>query len=130
MTPLCEHTFSYTTVFSTSCFVLSVIDGETEQRVCSRFCVKLGKSTIETLEMLHEAFGEHCLSRQWFLNGIHISRPVECQLKMMNVQGNQAPAKRQKMLRKFENSSAKTVVEQSMSSQTPLASVMEFARRS
>jgi hypothetical protein len=44
------------------------------------------------------------------------------------VQGDQAPAKRQKMLKKFVNSSTKTVAEQSMSSQTPLRSVMEFAR--
>jgi hypothetical protein len=36
------------------------------------------------------------------LNDIHISRPVECQLKMMNIQGDQAPAKWQKMLKKFE----------------------------
>jgi hypothetical protein len=35
-------------------------------------------------------------------------RAVECQLKMTNVQGDQAPAKRQKMLKKFENSSMKT----------------------
>jgi hypothetical protein len=27
-------------------------------------CVKLGKSTTETLEMLREAFGEHSLSRR------------------------------------------------------------------
>jgi hypothetical protein len=40
---------------------------------------------------------------QRFLNGIHVSRPVECQLKMMNVQGDQAPAERQKMLKEFEN---------------------------
>jgi hypothetical protein len=54
--------------------------------------VKLGKSTTDTLEMFHEAFGEHSLSQtvvfEW-----HISGPVKCQLKMMNVQGNQAPAK-------------------------------------
>jgi hypothetical protein len=49
--------------------------------------VKLSKSATETLEMFCEAFG------QWFLNGIQISRPVECQLKMMNVQGDQAQAK-------------------------------------
>jgi hypothetical protein len=49
---------------------------------------------------------------------------------MMNVQGDQAPANRQKMLKKFENSSTKTIAEQSMSSQTPLESVMEFAKRS
>jgi hypothetical protein len=39
---------------------------------------------------------------------------------MTNVQGDQAPAKRQKMLKNFENLSTKTVAEQSMSSQTPL----------
>jgi hypothetical protein len=44
----------------------------------------------------------------------------------MNVQGDQAPAKRQKMLKKFENSSTKTVTEQSMTSQIPLGSVMEI----
>jgi hypothetical protein len=49
---------------------------------------------------------------------------------MTNVQGDQAPEKRQKLLKKFENSSAKNVAEESMSSQTPLGSVMEFARRS
>jgi hypothetical protein len=67
---------------------------------------------------------------QRFLNDIHVSREVECQLKVTNVQGNQAPAKRQKMLKKFDNSSTKTVAEQSMSLQTPFRSVMEFARRS
>jgi hypothetical protein len=40
-----------------------------------------------------------CISK---LNGIRVSRPLECQLKMTHVQGDQAPAKRQKMLKKFE----------------------------
>jgi hypothetical protein len=48
---------------------------------------------------------------------------------MMNIQGNQAPAKRQKMLKKFGSSSMKTVAEQSMSLQTPFGSVIKFARR-
>jgi hypothetical protein len=39
---------------------------------------------------------------------------------MTNVQDDQVPAKRQKMLKKFQNSSMKTVAQQSMSSQTPL----------
>jgi hypothetical protein len=39
------------------------MDGKIEQHVCIKFCVKLGKSDIETLEMLHEACGEHSLSR-------------------------------------------------------------------
>jgi hypothetical protein len=38
------------------------MDGKIEQCVCIKFCVKLGKSTTETLEMLREAFGEHFLS--------------------------------------------------------------------
>jgi hypothetical protein len=39
------------------------MDGKIEQHVCIKFCLKLGKSTIETLEMLLEAFGECSLSR-------------------------------------------------------------------
>jgi hypothetical protein len=45
--------------FSTSCFPLAAMDGKIEQRVCIKFCVKLGKSVNKTLDMLHEAFGEH-----------------------------------------------------------------------
>jgi hypothetical protein len=51
--------------------------------------------------MLHEAFWEHFFyARHLFLNGIHISRLVEYQLKITNIQDNQAPAKRERM---FEN---------------------------
>jgi hypothetical protein len=80
--------------------------------------------------MLREAFGEPSWSWTAVLKGIHVSRPVECQLKMTNVQGDQAPAKRQKLLKNFESSSTKTVAEQYMSSQTPFGSLMEFTRRS
>jgi hypothetical protein len=52
----------YTNAIATLCFVLSAIDGKIEQRVCIKFCMKLGKSTTETLEMFCEAFGEHSLS--------------------------------------------------------------------
>jgi hypothetical protein len=38
------------------------MDSKTGQRFCIKFCVNLGKSTTETPEMLHEAFGEHALS--------------------------------------------------------------------
>jgi hypothetical protein len=38
------------------------MDGKIEQCVCIKFCVELGKSATETLEMLYEAFGEHSLS--------------------------------------------------------------------
>jgi hypothetical protein len=39
------------------------MDGKIEQRVCIKFCEKLGKAATEILEMLREAFGEHSLSR-------------------------------------------------------------------
>jgi hypothetical protein len=39
------------------------MDDKLKQHVYIKFCVKLGKSTAKTLEMLHEAFGEHSLSR-------------------------------------------------------------------
>jgi hypothetical protein len=38
------------------------MDGKIKQHVCIKFFMKLGKSATETLE-LHEAFGEHSLSR-------------------------------------------------------------------
>jgi hypothetical protein len=65
---------------------------------------------------------------QQFLIGIHISRPVECQLKLTNVKGDKAQAKLQKMLKKFEILSTKTITEQSMSSHTQFGSVTEFVR--
>jgi hypothetical protein len=89
--------------------------------------MKLSKSTTKTLEMIHEALGEHSLSRQRILNGIHVSRLVECQSKMTNVQSDQAPAKQQKMLKRLKNSSRKTVIEQSTSLQILARSIMEFA---
>jgi hypothetical protein len=46
------------------CFVFSAVDGKIEQLVCTKFCVKLGKSATETLEVLCDAFGERVLSRK------------------------------------------------------------------
>jgi hypothetical protein len=67
------------------------MDGKIEH-VCIKLCVKLGKSTPETLEMLHEAFKKRSLSQTVVLNGIHVSSLFKCQLRMTNVQGNQARA--------------------------------------
>jgi hypothetical protein len=79
--------------FSTLCFVLSAIDGKIGQRVCIKFSVKLSKSAIENPEMLREAFGEHFLSPTVVFQWHSCFKVVECQLKWMNVQGDQAPAK-------------------------------------
>jgi hypothetical protein len=39
------------------------MDGKIKQRVCIKFCVKLGKSATKILEILREAFRERSLSR-------------------------------------------------------------------
>jgi hypothetical protein len=49
--------------FLTSCLIFSAMTGKIEQHVSIKFCMKVGKSTTETLEMFHEAFGECSLSR-------------------------------------------------------------------
>jgi hypothetical protein len=41
---------------------MSVMDGKIKERVCKKFCIKLGKSATETFEMLREVFGEYSLS--------------------------------------------------------------------
>ena len=41
-----------------------------EQRMCIKFCVRLGKTGSETFEMLKQAFGDSCMSCsrtfEWF----------------------------------------------------------------
>jgi hypothetical protein len=106
------------------------MDGKIEQRVCIKFCVKLGKSAIKTLEMLCEALENILQAGQRFLNGIRVSGSVECHLKMTNFQGDQAPEKQQKVLKEFDISTTMTVAEQCMSAQTLLLPVTEFAWRS
>jgi hypothetical protein len=69
MTPRCEHALFLHECFSTLRFILSAVDGKIKQHVYIKFCVKLGKSTTDTLVLLREIFGEHSLSRnvvfQW-----------------------------------------------------------------
>jgi len=42
-----------------------------KQRVCIKFCVRVGKTGSETFEMLKQAFGDSCMSRsqtfEWFV---------------------------------------------------------------
>jgi hypothetical protein len=76
------------------------MDGKIQQHISIKFCMRLGESATEPLKMLREAFGQHSLTGQRFLIVIHISSPVECQLKM-NIQGDKAPAEAQKMLKKI-----------------------------
>ena len=67
------HTLECVCVFGTLGDFLQVekwrIDLE-EQRVCVKFCFKLGKTFTETFRMLQQAYGEDCLSRtqchEWY----------------------------------------------------------------
>jgi hypothetical protein len=63
MTLHCEHALFLHECFFNFVFLLPAMDGKIEQHVCIEFCVKLGKSTIETLEMLCKVFGEHSLGQ-------------------------------------------------------------------
>jgi len=41
-----------------------------EERVCVKFCCKLGKNFTQTFQLLNQAYGEDCMSRtqcyEWF----------------------------------------------------------------
>jgi hypothetical protein len=107
------------------------MDGKIEHLVCIKFCVKLGKSAAETVEMLPEAFEEHSLNRtavfEWH------SHFKACRVSVADDErsGLSSTSKTiENVEEKFENSYTKTVAEQSMNPYTPLGSVMEFTRRS
>jgi hypothetical protein len=101
-----------------------------EQCVCIKFCVKLDKSATETLEMLREAFGDHFLSRTAVFERHSRFKAGRVSVEDDERSGRPSTGKTTDNVEKIENSSMKTVAEQSMSSQTPLVSAMKFARRS
>ena len=44
-------------------FAVRRMDVQFEQRVNIKFCVKLGKTATETLQLLRDAYGDEALSR-------------------------------------------------------------------
>jgi hypothetical protein len=70
-----------------------------KQRIYVKFCVKFGKSTAKTLEMLCEAFREHSLSRTAVFEWHSYFKAGQVLVEDDEVQGDQATAKRQKMLK-------------------------------
>jgi hypothetical protein len=108
----------------------SVCDAWQNPRVCIKFCVKLGKYATKTLEMLDEAFGEHSLSRTPVFEWHSRFRAGRVSVEDDRRSGRPSTSKTTENVEKTENSSMKTVAEQSMTSQTSLGSVMEFARKS
>jgi hypothetical protein len=85
-------------------FFVEMVDMK-EQRVCIKFCSKLGKSAAKTHQMIKQAFGDDA-----GLTGIKMA---ERQLTMTNVLDDLQPAQRRKMLQKCVTWSARTVGEQS-----------------
>jgi hypothetical protein len=70
------------------------MDSKIEQCICIKFCVKLGKSATKSLEMLRESFGEHSLSQTAvFKMAFTFQGQSSASCKIMNIQGDQAPAK-------------------------------------
>jgi transposase len=56
-----------------------------EQHVCMKFCFKLGKTFMETFQMLQQAYGEDCLSRrqcyEWYQRFKSARTSIEGDLK-------------------------------------------------
>ena len=50
--------------------ILTMCEG-TEQRICIKFCFKIGKTTTETYQLLQQAYSEDAMGRtqvfDWFL---------------------------------------------------------------
>jgi hypothetical protein len=90
--------------------------------------VKLLESATETLEMLRETFGEHYLSRTAVFQWNSRFKAGRVSVEDDEPSGQPGISKTTENVEKIENSSTKTVAEQTMSSQIPLGSDMEFAR--
>jgi hypothetical protein len=92
--------------------------------------MKLGKSTIKTLEMLCEPFGEHSLSRTVVFEWHSRFKASRALVEDDERSGRPSTSKTTENVKKIQELIQKTVTEQSMNSQTLLASVLQFARRS
>jgi uncharacterized metal-binding protein len=75
------------------------MDGKIKQSVCIKFCVKLGKSATDTLEMLRKTFEKYSLSRTVFLEWNSRFKAGRVSVEDDESSGRQAPAERQKMLK-------------------------------
>jgi hypothetical protein len=106
------------------------MDGKIEQLVCIKFCLKLGKSATETLEMLHETVGEHCLSRTAVFKWRSRFKAGRVSVEDDECSGRPSTSITTENVENIRQLIMKTVAEQSISSHTLLESVVEFARRS
>jgi hypothetical protein len=99
--------------------------GKIKQHVCIKFCVKLGKSTTKILEMLREASGEYSISQTAVFECHSCFKVGEASAEDDECSGRPSTSKTTENVEKIRE-----IIEQSMSLQTLLGSVMESARRS
>jgi hypothetical protein len=92
-----------------------MMDGKIKQCVCIKFCMKLSKSIIETLKLLREAFREHSLSRTAVFEWHSRFKASRVSVEDDQHSGRPSTSKTTENVEKFENSSTKTVAEQSVS---------------
>ena len=71
-----------------------------EQRICVKFCVKIGKSVTETFKMLKIAFGIKPCEGLKRTSGGNVSKRAELRLMMIRVRDGHQPRKLTIMLQK------------------------------
>jgi hypothetical protein len=96
----------------------------------SSFFVKLSKTATETLEILCEAFGEHSLRQRAGFKWHSCFKDGWVSVDDDERSGQPSTSKMTENAEKIWELIHEDRPEQSMSSQTPLGSIMEFARRS
>lgn len=93
-----------------------------EQSACIISCVNFGKPVTENFKMLLELLANILYIEHRWLSGLHISRPVECQLKIMSFYGNKSSAKSPKNVKKKKKTDC--IYEQSIISLTRLEEIL------
>ena len=53
----------------------------TEQRICIKFCFKIGKTATETYQLLQQAYGEDAMGRTQVFDWLHRLKRVEPPMK-------------------------------------------------
>jgi hypothetical protein len=104
-----EHALFLQECFFDFVFLLSAVDGRIEQCICMNFCVKLGKSATEIIEMLSEALGEHSLSRTAVFEWYSRFKATGVSVEDDEFSGRPSASKTTENVEKIENSSMKTV---------------------
>ena len=55
----------------------------TEQRICIKFCFKIGKTTTETYQLLQQAYGEDAMGRTQVFDCFHRFKEGRSETKVM-----------------------------------------------